>query len=149
MKESSLPGAVIGFYGYSKSGKTSLIIRLVSELKREGYKIAVIKRTDKWIHSEPAGKDTGSYRAAGAKITAFSSKSETNFVMPTYMKLAQILENLHMFMDVDLVIVEGAYDSNICKIRLGEIPEREKTIFTYDGDFSKVKEYALKFIKEK
>ena len=135
---------VIGFYGYSDSGKTSLILRLIRELKKAGFSTAVVKRTDKSISSESAEKDTSGFRTAGAKMTSFSSDSETNFVLPVSMPLSQIINKLRAFMEVDIIIVEGARDPEIQKVRLGEIPERDHTIYTYDGDFDKLMKLILR-----
>ena len=141
--------AVIGFYGYSNSGKTSLINKLIQELKQCGYTIAVIKCTNKNISSESSEKDTSGFRAAGAKMTSFSSTSETNFVIPKKLSVFQIIEKIRTFMDVDLFIVEGANEADIPKIRLGEIEERENTIYTYGGDFNALSMYILKIVEEK
>jgi len=144
MKESSKVSKIIGFYGYSNSGKTSLIFRLIKALKKAGVSTAVIKRTDKSISSEPAEKDTSGFRAAGAKMTSFSSVSETNFVLPVSMPLPKIIATLRAFMEVDIIIVEGARNPEIHKIRLGEIPERDNTIYSYEGDFEKLMKLILR-----
>ena len=144
MKEFSTIPKVIGFYGYSNSGKTSLVFRLIKTFKKAGVSTAVIKRTDKSISSESAEKDTGGFRAAGAKMTSFSSASETNFVLPTSMPLSQIIDQIRAFMEVDIIIVEGARDPEIHKVRLGDIPERDNTIYTYEGDFENLMEIILK-----
>ena len=138
---------VLGFYGYSNSGKTSLIFRLVSDLTGAGYKVAVVKRTDKDISSESTEKDTSGYRAAGACLTSFSSTNETNFVIPKQMDVDKIIQKLHTFDDPDLILIEGAFEPHIEKIRVGIIPQRENTIITYQGDYSKLKNYVLKKIE--
>ena len=138
--------SVIGFYGYSNSGKTSLIYKLIRKLDAEGYTTAVIKRTDKAISSEPKEKDTSGYRAAGAKITSFSSLSETNFVLPQDMTTIEIIEKIKIYSRVDLVIVEGAHEPEIQKIQLGEIPPRVNTIYQYDGDFNRLYSLIIKMI---
>ena len=138
MKDYFRDSKVIGFYGYSDSGKTSLIYRLIEELEKAGFSSAVIKRTDKSISSELSEKDTSGFRAAGAKMTSFSSTSETNFVLPVRMPLSQIIDKIRAFMEVDIIIVEGARDPEVQKVRLGDIPERDHTIYTYEGDFNKL-----------
>jgi len=138
MKGYSSDSKVIGFYGYSDSGKTSLIFRLIKELEKAGFSTAVIKRTDKDISSESAEKDTSRFRAAGAKMTSFSSANETNFVLPASMPLSQIIDKIRAFMEVDIIIVEGASDPEVQKVRMGDIPERDNTIYTYEGDFDKL-----------
>ena len=144
MKESSNIPKVIGFYGYSNSGKTSLICRLIKAIEKAGLSTAVIKRTDKSISSESAEKDTTGFRAAGAKMTSFSSASETNFVLPSSMPLSLIIAKIRALMEVDIIIVEGARDPEIRKVRLGDIPERDNTIYTYEGDFNNLMELISK-----
>ena len=144
MKGSSNIPIVIGFYGYSNSGKTSLIFRLIKALEKAGFSTAVIKRTDKNISSESAEKDTSGFRAAGAKMTSFSSTSETNFVLSASMPVTQIIEQIRSFMEVDVIIVEGARDPEIHKVRMGDIPERDNTIYTYGGDFDKLMKLITK-----
>ena len=144
MKESSNVPKIIGFYGYSNSGKTSLIFKLIKALKKAGVSTAVIKRTNKGISSESAEKDTSGFRAAGAKMTSFSSTTETNFVLPASMPLYQVIAKIRAFMEVDIIIVEGAREPEIQKVMLGDIPERDNTIYTYEGDFDNLMEIILK-----
>ncbi|MDO9546064.1 MAG: molybdopterin-guanine dinucleotide biosynthesis protein MobB [Pelolinea sp.] len=146
MKDGPQKTSVIGFYGFSNSGKTSLIFKLIRKLDAAGYSSAVIKRTDKALSSEPKEKDTSGYRAAGAKITSFSSLSETNFVLPEKITIHQTIDILLAISDVDLIFVEGAFEPEIQKIRLGGIPKRENTIYEYDGDFDSLYNLILKMI---
>ena len=147
MKESSSLPKLIGLYGFSNSGKTSLIFRIIKALEKAGFSAAVIKCTDKNISSEPAEKDTSGFRAAGAKLTSFSSTIETNFVLPAIMPLSQIIEHIRIFVEVDIILVEGAHDPEIQKVRLGDIAERENTIYTYKGDFDTLFEQILLLIR--
>jgi molybdopterin-guanine dinucleotide biosynthesis adapter protein len=137
---------VIGFYGFSNSGKTSVIFKLIRKLKVAGYRSAVIKRTDKAISSEPKDKDTFGFRAAGAKITSFASMSETNFVLGKIIPTRKIVEIILNINEVDLIIVEGAMDKEIKKIRLGNIPLRENTIYDYKNGFENLYKTILKMI---
>jgi len=77
-------------------------------------------------------------------MTSFSSASETNFVLPESMPLYQVIAKIRAFMEVDIIIVEGARDPEIHKVRLGDIPERDNTIYTYEGDFDNLMEIILK-----
>jgi len=147
MKEFSNLPKLIGLYGFSNSGKTSLIFRLIKVLEKAGFSAAVIKCTDKNISSEPAEKDTSGFRAAGAKMTSFSSTSETNFVLPANMPLSQIIEHMRIFVEVDIILVEGAHDPEIQKVRLGDVAERENTIYAYEGDFNNLFEQILLLIR--
>ena len=146
MKEDFIKIPILGFYGFSNSGKTSMIFKLIRRLGKAGYQTAVVKQTDKAISSEPQEKDTYGYRAAGAKITSFSSLNETNFVISKNMKTGEIIDNLLNLEIIDIVFVEGANDPDIKKVRLGNIPLRENTIYDYENDFEKLYQLILKMI---
>jgi len=49
--------------------------------------------------------------------------------------LSNIINNIKKMDGFDIIIVEGAHDKNIPKIRIGDIKERENTILTYNRDF--------------
>ena len=114
---------VIGFYGFSHSGKTSLIYKIVQTLQKANIQAGVIKRTDKAISSEPPGKDTAGYRAAGAKLTAFLSTSETSFVIPAPLDIPKIIDVMDNLAKVDLIIIEGAVTSGCAQNQ-----DREKSL---------------------
>jgi molybdopterin-guanine dinucleotide biosynthesis protein B len=63
--------AVIGFYGESKTGKTTLIIEIIKRLTNEGLKVATVKITDKNIGIDTEGKDTWKYSKAGSELVVF------------------------------------------------------------------------------
>lgn len=149
MNEPDSNSGEIGFYGFSDSGKTSLIVKLIESLGNDGFSTVVIKCTDKNISSESVEKDTSRFRAAGAKMTSFSSPGETNFVIPESMTSSQIIRKIRKYLDVDIIIVEGAHDPKIPKVRLGDIEERNNTIYTYDGDFDSLMRIILELVNGK
>jgi len=129
---------LFGFYGESNSGKTSLIIKIVKKLGDEGYKISAVKITDKKISIDTKGKDTWKYSRAGSKLTVLSSPIETDYMLKENKGMAEIIQHIKELGEYDLIIVEGAHDKNIPKIRIGNIPERENTLLTYNGDFEAI-----------
>jgi len=129
---------VFGFYGKSNTGKTSLIEEIINQLTKEGYKIATVKITDKNISLDTNGKDTWRHSQAGSRLVILSSPIETDFLFKNKQNLDEILQHINEFGEYDLVIVEGANDKTTPKIRIGDIPERENTILTYDGNFEEL-----------
>ena len=145
-----MKSAVIGIYGESGSGKTSLIIKLINRLKKERYKIACIKITDKIINIDTKAKDTWKYAEAGSKLVVLSSKNETDFLIKNKLEIIKIIEQINYFNTCDLIIIEGANDDITPKIRLGNIKERKNTIQTYKGDFEElIKTIKKEIIKRK
>lgn len=125
----------LGIYGKSNTGKTTLIVNIIKQLKKEGLNVATIKITDKNIGMDTNEKDTWKYNKAGSELVVFSSPIETDFLHLKGIETNNILDYIEKFGEYDLVIIEGARDKNIPKIRLGDITERENTKITYDGDF--------------
>jgi molybdopterin-guanine dinucleotide biosynthesis protein B len=134
---------VVGIYGRSDSGKTTLIVDIIKNLSNEGFKIASVKITDKKIGIDTKEKDTWKHGKAGANLVVFSSPQETDFLIKQSEDLSGIISLINKIDKYDLIIVEGANDKFIPKIRIGNITEREKTIYTYSGDFNEV----IRFLK--
>ena len=61
--------AVIGVTGWSGSGKTALIVRLIPELAARGYRVATVKHAHHTFEIDTPGKDSFEHRAAGAPTT--------------------------------------------------------------------------------
>ena len=130
--------AIFGFYGSSNTGKTTLIVKIIEKLAKEGYKVATIKKTDKKIGIDKKEKDTWKHGQAGAKLVVFSSPCETDFIVKENMKTKDIIQNISEMGCHDAILVEGAHDSSIPKIRLGDIEERDNTIGYYQDNFEEI-----------
>jgi molybdopterin-guanine dinucleotide biosynthesis protein B len=130
--------ASFGIYGKSGIGKTTLVVDIIKRLSKEGFKVVTIKITDKNIGMDTEEKDTWRYNKAGSELVVFSSPIETNFLHMKSFETNEILNYIRKLGEYDIVIIEGAHDKDIPKIRLGDITERENTILTYDGDFDRL-----------
>ena len=135
--------AIFGIYGNSDSGKTTLIVDIIKHFIHEGLNIATIKITDKKISMDSEQKDTWKYNNAGSKLVVFSSPIETDFLHFKSLKTDEILKYINKIGKYDIIIIEGAHDKNIPKIKIGNIKERENTILTYNGNFNEL----IKIIK--
>ena len=129
---------IVGIYGESNSGKTVLIEKIVRQLTIESYRVATIKITDKKIGVDTEGKDTWRHSKAGSNLVVFSSDSETDFLLKQKLYSDEIIKIISKIDDFDIVIIEGAREKNIPKIRIGNIEKRENTIFTFDDNFDEV-----------
>jgi len=131
---------ILGFYGESNSGKTSLLEKLISQFAREGYRVAAIKQTDKRISMDTPGKNTDRYAQAGAELVAFSSKIETIYLAKQKTNIFEIITRIQEMGKFDYIFIEGADEDTIPKIRLGSICKRANTLLTYDGDYDSLYE---------
>ena len=138
MMESHNDPYILGFYGQSGIGKTYLLRQIVEQLKGEGFKVAVIKISDKAISIDTEGKDTYLYGEAGADTVVFSSASESAFLVKRSLPTQSIVEQLTSFDTYNFIFIEGAVEAWIPKIRLGNIAPRENTLKTYAGNYDEL-----------
>jgi molybdopterin-guanine dinucleotide biosynthesis protein B len=97
---------IVSFVGYSGSGKTTFIEKLIPVLTGYGLKIAIIKHDAHGFQMDKPGKDTWRHKQAGASATAIISKKQIGVVMdvdqePLPHDLAP------MFAFADIIITEG------------------------------------------
>ena len=144
-----LEPTVLGVYGSSDTGKTTLIVALVQRLTKEGYKVATIKRTTKAISLDTKDKDTWRHHAAGAQLTVFSSSSETDFLVHQPLSTFEIVQRITDFDSFDIVFIEGADDPHIKKIQVGMGVERTNTICRYEKNIERVLQTIEEQVKEK
>lgn len=108
---------VISFVGRSNSGKTTYLIKLISELKKRGYKVAVIKHHHGDFNIDHPGKDTWRHAEAGADVVMISSPNKMAMIQKNQQELS--LEDLICHIsNVDLIITEGYKREEIPKIEV-------------------------------
>jgi molybdopterin-guanine dinucleotide biosynthesis protein B len=111
---------VVGFAGYSGSGKTSLIEQLVPALRLRGLSASVVKHAHHRFDIDQPGKDTWRHRQAGAaEVVAVSSQRLVlmrEFDTPGDVKVHQAIGALSQ--GVDWVLVEGFKHANLCKLEV-------------------------------
>ena len=59
---------VIGFAAFSGTGKTTLIEKIVRNLKAQGFRVAVIKHDAHKFEIDKEGKDSWRFSKAGADL---------------------------------------------------------------------------------
>ena len=144
-----LEPTVLGVYGSSDTGKTTLIVELVERLTAEGYKVATVKQTNKPISLDTEDKDTWRHHKAGAQLTVFSSESETDFLVHRPMKTFEMVQRITDYDAYDLVLIEGADDPLVKKIQVGVGVERENTICRYRQNVESVMQIVEEEVKKK
>jgi len=101
---------LLGFAAFSGTGKTTLLLKLIPELKQRGLRIAVIKHAHHNFDMDTPGKDSYELRKAGALPMLICSSRRTVITLEneieTEPQLQQILT--HIAADsVDMILVEG------------------------------------------
>lgn len=99
--------AVVHIVGKSGSGKTLLVVRLIRELRRRGYRIATIKHASHGFQLDKRGKDSWRHFQAGTEATVVVSPRRLAMVKRTPGE-PQMEEALRLAGEgCDLVLVEG------------------------------------------
>ncbi|GAA3532492.1 molybdopterin-guanine dinucleotide biosynthesis protein B [Zobellella aerophila] len=113
--------SLLGFAGFSGSGKTSLLRRLLPLLRRHGLAVGVIKHTHHDVEQDSPGKDSYELRHAGATqcLLAGPNRSILTFenLHPQEPELSESLSRLDLDA-LDLVLVEGFREAAIPKIEI-------------------------------
>jgi len=103
----------IAFAGFSGAGKTTLIERIVRELKARGMRVAVVKHDGHRFEIDHEGKDSWRFAQAGADLVAVSSAEQTACIERRNLSLWQILDRIHQ---ADLILVEGYKNEDLPQI---------------------------------
>ena len=127
---------VVGFAGYSGSGKTHLVEQLIPALKLRGLRVSVVKHAHHKFDIDHPGKDTYRHREAGAFEVVVASDRRLalmrEFERPAALTVHQLLAELYD--GVDWVLVEGFKQSNLLKIEVWR-PASGKPALYPDDDF--------------
>jgi len=113
---------IVSIVGNSKSGKTTLIEKLIGELKSRGYKVATIKHTPQGMTFDESDKDSWRHIKAGSKATVISSPEQIVLIKPvtadtTLDEIARLFGE-----DYDIILTEGFRQDDAPKI---EVHRRE------------------------
>jgi molybdopterin-guanine dinucleotide biosynthesis protein B len=98
---------IISVVGWSDSGKTTYLERLIPELTRRGYRICAVKHDVHGFEIDTPGKDSWRLKRAGAAVSVVSAPDRIAVVADTDhdLTLAEIRERF--ISNVDIIISEG------------------------------------------
>jgi len=109
---------IVSVIGKSKSGKTTLIEKLVQELKSRGYRVATIKHIPQGVSFDEPGKDSWRHIQAGSEATAVSSP-DRDVMIKTVAQDARLDEIARLLgEDYDIILTEGFKQGNAPKIEV-------------------------------
>jgi molybdopterin-guanine dinucleotide biosynthesis protein B len=113
---------IVSVVGKSKSGKTTLLEKLIQELKSRGYRVATIKHAPNGMTFDEPGKDSWRHIRAGSEATVVSAPDRVVMVRPVSRALK--LDELAVLFaeDYDIILTEGFRQDSAPKI---EVHRRE------------------------
>lgn len=98
---------VVSIISKKNCGKTTLIEKLLPELKRRGYRVGTIKHDTHGYTIDHKGKDTWRHKQAGSDVVAISSPWMLSLIRDVAEEIDLDEIVARYFDDVDLVITEG------------------------------------------
>ena len=128
----NFPGEIpiISIVGRSGSGKTTVLEKLVSEMKARGYRVATVKHDVHGFEIDHEGKDTWRHRRAGAHTTIISSPWQLALIRDVDHDCDLDELRSTYIRDVDIIISEGFKRDRHPKI---EIARRQSAGQTSSG----------------
>ncbi len=99
---------IFGLAGWSGSGKTSLVVRLIPALVRRGLRVSTMKHAHHDFDVDQPGKDSHRHREAGASEVLVTSARRWALMHELRGEREAAIEELVRHMTpVDLLLVEG------------------------------------------
>jgi molybdopterin-guanine dinucleotide biosynthesis protein MobB len=118
---------VVAFVAKSGTGKTTLVEKVIAELKKRGYKVGAVKHDAHRFEIDHPGKDSYKFTAAGADTVLLSSPDKLALIKkhPESPSIEELLDTY--FSDEDIVLTEGFKRSSLPKIEIHR-PEHSDTL---------------------
>lgn len=126
----SSPPPVFSLISKKDTGKTTLLAKLIPELKRRGYRVGTLKHDTHGFDIDHEGKDTWRHKQAGSDVVMISCPWKISLVRDVA-KEWTIDELIRQFyMDVDIIITEGYKRADKPKIELYRSTAHDRPIHT-------------------
>lgn len=139
---------ILGFYGHSNSGKTTLIEKLVAKYKSRGLTVAVVKHTahrgfeldsegtDSWRHARAGAAAVGLLADGRAAVLvhrmtvdkAAGAAGEKGFPADAALLVKLVREAVRP----DILFLEGFKHASLDKVGVGDIPALPGTVLRVD-----------------
>lgn len=115
-KEENKKQFIFAVSGVKNSGKTTLITKLLPELKKYGLQVAVIKHDGHDFEADIPGTDSWKYAQAGADGTCVFSARK--YMVIKYAPMPSEKDLIKAFPEADLILLEGFKYSEYPKIEV-------------------------------
>ena len=141
----------IGFIGYSNSGKTTLIEKLIPLLAARGLQVAAVKNAHHGFDMDRPGKDSYRYREAGASQVLIATSQRWALLTETPQSPAPLEALLAQLAPCDVVLVEGfKSEGQVPRIEVRRTTSTEPPIFPGDANvIALATDYAVEGARER
>jgi len=109
---------VVSIVGKSGVGKTTVMEKLIAELKKRGYRVATLKHNVHGFDIDLEGKDTWRYAQAGSDTVAISSSHKIAIIRKVGHDHTLAELNRFIGTDFDIILAEGFKQDKAPKIEV-------------------------------
>lgn len=102
-----MPPPVISIISKKNTGKTTLLEKLIPELKRRGYRVGIVKHDIHGFEIDHEGRDTWRHKQAGASTVAISCPWKLSLIKDVDQEAGLDAIVARYFDDMDIVLTEG------------------------------------------
>ena len=108
----------VSVVGFSNSGKTTFLEKLILVLKGRGLRLGVIKHDVHGFDIDVTGTDSWRFSHAGADVVAIASPQKAAFIEQRSLSLDGLLSRVT---GVDLILTEGFKSEHLPKIEVHRV----------------------------
>ena len=123
---------IISVVGKKNTGKTSLTVKIIKELKKRSFKVATIKHSHHMLEMDRENTDTWKHKEAGSE-TVVGIGNRTFFNIDKDLTLERLLFLIKLIDEPDFVVVEGFKNYNYAKISTSNEINDEFTLKNVDA----------------
>ncbi len=148
---------IISIVGKSNSGKTTLLEKIIPELKKRGYRLGIVKHAHRGFEMDKKGKDSWRHKKAGADATLLVSPGIIALVKD---ENPESIQDIRKYLsNMDIIIAEGFKREEIPKIEIFRkagkhkeplcLKDKNLVALVTDADYNPdVPKFGLEDIKE-
>lgn len=125
---------IVSIVGKSNSGKTTLLEKLIPELKQKGYRVATVKHDVHGFEIDQEGKDTWKHAKAGADTVIISSPKKLAMIKCVDEEYSLDRLESSVISDVDIILSEGYKKADKPKIEVFRSGVHKELLCTKDDN---------------
>ena len=126
---------IFGFIGYSNTGKTTLIEKLIVLYTAQGRRVSAVKNAHHGFDMDRPGKDSFRYREAGALQVLIATGQRWALLSEVREGPMPLDALLHQLAPCDLVLVEGfKSEGSFPRIEVRRATNTEPPLFPHDAN---------------
>jgi molybdopterin-guanine dinucleotide biosynthesis protein B len=126
---------VVGFIGYSNTGKTTLIEKLIPIFVAHGLTVSTVKNAHHGFDMDRPGKDSYRYRQAGSAQVLIATAERWALLTEVRQGPAPLEQLIAQLAPCDLVLVEGfKSEGQFPRIEVRRSTSTEPPIFPHDAN---------------